>query len=144
MELYNAIIELRPDRLNFPLAPWYAAQLASFHVLMRGVPDDVTGLEIHVGVPGESSHFVVPCVMHADGTWSACAVPGVFPDAGQTQYEVVAFDAGGHETFLGSGVVTIAARESGNVVVATASDENGGTHTLTAIYIDGEWTLRVD
>ena len=38
----------------------------------------------------------------------------------------------------------IADAVSGNVVVATASDENGGTHTLTAIYIDGEWTLRVD
>ncbi len=144
MELCNARIEIRPTRLNFPLPPWHVAQLSAFHVELRGVPDDVTGLEIHVGVPGAESHYVVPCALHPDGRCTACAIPGVFPNAGQAQYEVVAFDAGGHETFLGEGAVIIAARESGNVVVATASDENGGTHTLTAIYIDGEWTVRVD
>jgi len=144
MELCNAIIKVRPERLNFPLAPWYAAQLGAFHFALCGVPADVTGVEIHVGVPGDTSHYVVPCVLHADGRWTGSASPGVFPDAGNTKYEVVAFDAAGNGVYLGEGVVAILPRVSGNEVVATATDENGGTHKLVAIYLDGEWTLRVD
>lgn len=143
MELCNAVIRIKPERLNHPLVPWYAGQLSAFHFALRDAPSDITGAEIHVGVPNDTTHFVVPCVLHANGEWTGYASPGVFPDAGQTKYEVVAFDAAGHEVWLGEGQVLIKPRVSGNEVVATATDENGGTHKLVAIYIDGEWTLRV-
>ncbi len=145
MDLVNAKIVLRPDRLNWPLVQWHPAQLASYRFRILAVPSDVTGLQVHVGVPGSSAdHYICPCVEHASGEWSGFAVPGCFPTAGETKYEVVATDADGHETFLGAGLVSIAERTTGNEVVATVSDEDGGTHILTAVNIDGEWSLHID
>jgi len=144
MDLYNAVIELRPSRLDLPLVKWCAAQLASFVFAMRGVPGDVDGVQIHIGVPGSSDHFVVQCAEHPGRGWSGYASPGCFPAAGDATYEVVATDAADNETFLGRGSIAILPRTAGNEIVATATDETGGAHTLTAVNLDGEWTLRVD
>lgn len=144
MELCNAFIMIRPSRLDIELVEWRPAQLSSWQFALRGVPADVTGLEVHIGVPGTDDHYVVRCAEHPGGLWTGYASPACFPTDGSARYEVVATDARGNETFLGSGAVTVTPRRSGNVVVATASDANGGAHTLTAVHIDGEWTLRVD
>lgn len=143
-ELYNAEITLRPDRLNFPLVQWHAAQLSSFRFRIVRAPTDILNLRVRVGVPGSSNYYLCPCAEHACGEWTGCAVPGVFAAAGETQYEVVAVDANGHETFLGRGLVSIAARVPGDEVVATVFDDQGVAHKLTAINIDDEWTLRLD
>lgn len=144
MELCNAFIVICPAQLNVPLVTWRPAQLSSWHFALRNVPADVTGLEVRIGVPGTDDHYDVHCAEHPSGLWTGYASPACFPAAGDAQYEVVATDARGNETYLGAGTLTVTPRVSGNVVVATASDENGGAHPLTAVNIDGEWTLRVD
>lgn len=143
-ELCNAEITLRPDRLNFPLVQWHATQLASYRFRFRNVPADITGLEVRVGIPGSTDHYVCGCVAHKSGEWSGLAVPGCFPTAGETMYEVWAVDANDQATFLGEGAISITARVSGNEVVATVMDSSGGTHTLTAVQLDNEWTLQID
>jgi hypothetical protein len=144
MELCNAFIMIRPSRLDIELVEWRVAQLSSWQFALRGVPADVTGLEVHIGVPGTDDHYVVHCAEHPGGLWTGYASPACFPTDGSARYEGVAKDARGNETYLGSGAVTVSPRTSGNVVVATASDADGGVHTLTVVNLDGAWTLRVD
>jgi hypothetical protein len=104
-------IELRPDRLDLPLAPCACGRLSSAVITVGGdIPDDVGNLAIYVEYldGGEKKRYTAAGTRHADGTFSVYLAPAYFPAASDAlRYHVVGMDDRDNPRWLGSGVLRI-------------------------------------
>lgn len=152
MEQTNAIINLAPSRLNFPLAPIYPRRGHSFVFDLRDAPADVTRLFVRIFRPN-GAYFDVPANWHEDGRYTAYAIGTCFPDIGCCRYEIHASDYRGNPTALGEGIVTISdfsttasPAETGEPVQVAQIPARGGGFVNVFMVCDeyGQWVYEAE
>ena len=72
-------IELKPDRLNFPLATLSVGKLSSAVLTVGGdIPDDTAAVVVKVEY-AEGEYYIAAGARQTDGTWRVYLAPGYFP-----------------------------------------------------------------
>ena len=146
MELYNAIIKLDTERLNFPRPTLHARQLHSFTAIIRDIPDDVTDVILRIYKIDRQAHFDIPVSRRGESAQGEAYIIGTcFPDCGTSYYEIHAYDSRGNATSLGRGGVCIDAfggtgspiEPGQSVPIMQITDATGALHTIRAVS-DGE------
>ena len=104
-------IELKPDRLNFPLATLSVGKLSSAVLTVGGdIPDDTAALVVKVEYATGSppSYYVAAGSRQADGTWRVYLAPGYFPaTATAFKYHVYITDELDNPRWMGCGLMRI-------------------------------------
>lgn len=104
-------IELKPDRLNFPLATLNVGKLSSAVLTVGGdIPDDTAALVVKVEYSnGQSTdYYVAAGTRQADGTFRVYLAPGYFPaKSNSLKYHVYVTDQLDNPRWMGSGVLRI-------------------------------------
>ena len=98
----HTIIRLRPDRLDIPLQKVTVGLFGSAHLIVVGIPEDVTETRISLTSPSDSAFEV-----DVGEGGKAYVEPGMLDLAGEGTYHVWATDAHGNPTPLGSGTLTL-------------------------------------
>lgn len=146
MNQANIVVTLDPTRLNRPLPLWYARQVHSFVARFRNIPDDVTNVMVRVFKPDGVSYFDIPVNRSAESSEGIAYVwPMVFETAGESKYEVHAYDYKGNPTALGKGHVEIETFSASGeplppgqpVTIMRIADASGAFHNIIAVP-DGE------
>lgn len=106
-------IELKPDRLNFPLATLNVGKLSSAVLTVGGdIPDDTAALVVKVEY-AEGEYYIAAGALQADGTWRVYMAPGYFPAiATAFKYHVYITDQYDNPRWMGSGLLRILANPS--------------------------------
>lgn len=110
-------IELRPDRLNFPLATLNVGKLSSAVLTVGGdIPDDTAALVVKVEYadsPSTTAYYVAAGTRQADGTFRVYLAPGFFPaESNSLKYHVYVTDHLDNPRWMGSGLLRILANPS--------------------------------
>lgn len=109
-------IELKPDRLNFPLATLNVGKLSSAVLTVGGdIPEDTAALVVKVEYSNGQSpgYYVAAGTRQADGTFRVYLAPGYFPEASEAmKYHVYVTDEIDNPRWMGSGVLRILANPS--------------------------------
>lgn len=154
-------IRLRPDRLNAPLATFFARRLSSAVLTVGGdVPDDVDAVTVQIGRTADpDTHQPRPnftaAATRTNGAFRCYLSPFHFPDAADgLVYHIVGTDANGNARWLGTGpLVVLDSPANGSpvapeIVPADTYLRNPATglyHRLTAVLNeDGELTARLE
>ena len=106
-------IELKPDRLNFPLATLSVGKLSSAVLTVGGdIPDDTAAVVVKVEYAA-GEYYIAAGALQADGTWRVYLAPGFFPDsANGYRYHVYIADNYDNPRWMGSGLMRILANPS--------------------------------
>lgn len=108
-------INLRPDRLNAPLATCNVGRLSSAVFVIGGdVPDDIASMNVEVErTPDPETHqprdnYSAACRRQDDGTFRCYLSPFHFPDISDAlKYHVVGIDTNDNPRWLGTGALVI-------------------------------------
>ena len=105
-------IELKPDRLNFPLATLSVGKLSSAVLTVGGdIPDDTAALAVKVEYADSQSttaYYVAAGSRQADGTWRVYLAPGYFPaTATAFKYHVYITDELDNPRWMGCGLLRV-------------------------------------
>lgn len=104
-------IELRPDRLNFPLATLNVGKQSSAVLTVGGdIPDDTAALVVKVEYSTGSppSYYVAAGTRQADGTFRVYLAPGYFPaTATAFKYHVYITDELDNPRWMGCGLLRV-------------------------------------
>ena len=100
--IVHTIVRLRPDRLDIPLQKVTVGLFGSAHLMVVGIPEDVTETRISLTSPSDSAFEV-----DVGEGGKAYVEPGMLDLAGEGTYHVWATDAHGNPTPLGSGTLTV-------------------------------------
>lgn len=104
-------IELRPDRLDLPLAPCACGRLSSAVITVGGeIPDDIEAIAVDVEYMDgdEKKRYTAAGTRQADGTFRVYLAPAYFPaESDQLKYHVLGMDAKENPRWLGSGMLRI-------------------------------------
>ena len=104
-------IELRPDRLDLPLAPCACGRLSSAVITVGGeIPDDIEGVAVDVEYMdgAEKKRYTAAAERQTDGTFRAYFAPAYFPaKSDELKYHVIGMDARENPRWLGSGALRI-------------------------------------
>ena len=145
--IVHTIIRLRPDRLDIPLQKVTVGLFGSAHLMVVGIPEDVTETRISLTSPSDSAFEV-----DVGEGGKAYVEPGMLDLAGEGTYHVWATDAHGNPTPLGSGTLTVlpypmsvpGSVRTAAIPVSSVMDENGTSRRLLAVKDQlGNWTLTV-
>lgn len=148
MDLLNAKIIIRPERLNYPLATIEARQGHGLVAKITNAPADVTGVFFRI-FKKDGAYFDISANEHMDGTWTVRIKGVCFPDVGQFSYEIHAKGCDDDPIALGAGVLNISpfsitneAVEPGTQQVVAEIPCKGGGVVQTVMEWDGyEWVL---
>lgn len=101
-------IELKPDRLNFPLATLSVGKLSSAVLTVGGdIPDDAAALVVKVEY-AEGEYYIAAGARQDDGTFRVYLAPGYFPaKSNSLKYHVYVTDQLDNPRWLGSGLMRI-------------------------------------
>ena len=145
--IVHTIVRLRPDRLDIPLQKVTVGLFGSAHLMVVGIPEDVTETRISLTSPSDSAFEV-----DVGEGGKAYVEPGMLDLAGEGTYHVWATDAHGNPTPLGSGTLTVlpypmsvpGSVRTAAIPVSSVMDENGTSRRLLAVKDQlGNWTLTV-
>ena len=145
--IVHTIVRLRPDRLDIPLQKITVGLFGSAHLMVVGIPEDVTETRISLTSPSDSAFEV-----DVGEGGKAYVEPGMLDLAGEGTYHVWATDAHGNPTPLGSGTLTVlpypmsvpGSVRTAAIPVSSVMDENGTSRRLLAVKDQlGNWTLTV-
>ena len=145
--IVHTIVRLRPDRLDIPLQKVTVGLFGSAHLMVVGIPEDVTETRISLTSPSDSAFEV-----DVGKGGKAYVEPGMLDLAGEGTYHVWATDAHGNPTPLGSGTLTVlpypmsvpGSVRTAAIPVSSVMDENGTSRRLLAVKDQlGNWTLTV-
>ena len=104
-------IELKPDRLNFPLATVDVGRQSSAVLTVGGeIPDDTAALVVKVEYSnGQSTdYYVAAGTRQADGTFRVYLAPGYFPATTKgLRYHVYITDELDNPRWMGAGTLRI-------------------------------------
>lgn len=104
-------IEIRPDRLNFPLATLNVGRLSSAVLTVGGdIPDDTAALVVKVEYATGSppSYYIAAGARQPDGTWRVYLAPGYFPaTATAFKYHVYITDQYDNPRWMGCGLLRV-------------------------------------
>lgn len=104
-------IELKPDRLNFPLATLNVGKQSSAVLTVGGdIPDDTAALVVKVEYSnGQSTdYYVAAGTRQPDGTWRVYMAPGYFPaTATAFKYHVYITDQYDNPRWMGCGLLRV-------------------------------------
>ena len=106
-------IELKPDRLNFPLATLSVGKLSSAVLTVGGdIPDDTAAVVVKVEY-AEGEYYIAAGARQTDGTWRVYLAPGYFPaTATAFKYHVYITDQYDNPRWMGCGLLRILANPS--------------------------------
>ena len=108
MEQINAIIDIDPERLDFPLRTLKARQAHMFVALFRRVPSDVSSVFLRV-FKENGAYFDITAHEHQVlGVWSVRIPAACFPSVGDFEYELHATSSNDEPTALGAGRLSVA------------------------------------
>lgn len=101
-------IQLRPDRLNFPLTPISVGKLSSAVLTVGGdIPDDTAALVVKIE-DEQGEYYIAAGARQPDGTFRVYLAPGYFPAVSDSlKYHVYVTDQLDNPRWMGSGLVRI-------------------------------------
>ena len=147
---YNAIIKVRADRLNLPLATLFARQFSAFRALVIDAPSDVSGVFLRIVKDGtEFRDYAAVMLPKNPQDWRVTIPAAALVDTGTFVYELHAEFEDGEKTALGRGTCVVQTFSQGGaapqantpVVVAKMPTRNGGWVNCWAVMDDaGEYT----
>ncbi len=155
--MYRNVIQLRPDKPNFPLSPVWVGDASAAVFLFPGLHSGITAISLLI-TPVESGAVEEVAGTVEDGVGTVYCAGWVFPDTGITKYEVALTASAPDGTddlvfWAGTGILTVlpASLEGINPVKpiipqnSYARDpETGLYHLITAELNElGEITLSV-
>lgn len=108
-------INLRPDRLNAPLATCNVGRLSSAVFVIGGdVPDDIDSMNVEVERTTDPEtnqprdNYSAACKRQADGTWRCYLSPFHFPDVSDAlKFHVIGTDDRDNQRWLGTGALVV-------------------------------------
>lgn len=150
MDQVNAVVVVNPKRLNVPTVTFKARVGHSFVAVIRGVPDDCTGVYLRVFSIG-GSYYDIPANYHpGDKDYVAYIVGTSFPKVGEFRYEVHAFDYQGNRTALAEGIVHVdtfsvtnsPSETSDPVSVARIPTDTGAYVNIQYVWDGFDWVAK--
>ena len=101
-------IELKPDRLNFPLTTLNVGKLSSAVLTVGGdIPDDAAAIVVKVEY-AEGEYYIAAGSRQPDGTFRVYLAPGYFPaESNSLKYHVYVTDQLDNPRWMGAGILRI-------------------------------------
>lgn len=146
-------IKIDVSRLGFPVDPVSVRRGCAYSVRFRGVPREVTRVQVSVVAPDGSVLNPVPCSERSGFVWQADFPPVMFSSVGNGYYEVWGLNEAGEKCALGRGTLAIRPFESADAIPVSPSgaqiitaipDASGRLHKVVAVEIDGEFTWQIE
>lgn len=153
MNTPNTLVELDIRNLHRPLATLQPMQLCAYSVKLTNVPPEMKDVKVTI-MKANDEHFTpMPCTQDGNGDWYCNLIGGFFPQAGETVYQVTMSDFDGRRFAGGKGRVIVEPFDSvgggsvtpqGDIILTEIPDDNGNSHRIKAVKVDGEWTWRIE
>lgn len=107
MKTNRMTIDAKRPSVRFPLRTIEVGRASALNLAIEGLPDDVQGVQFHVGRMGRSDFYPIPCTLVPGNRWSVYVSGLHLQDVGTTEYHISAKDERGNDIWIGKGSLEV-------------------------------------